>query len=144
MNYWDSSEASEDVLAREAYEAMKPCNFSHSLCMFAGCAKGGEQSDGTITKENEILEVKSGREFISEKECVDSSTTNEGMESCVKFPSSTPVEIVQLYRKLDLHRRELEKQRIYVQGKLLKDIEQGNIFQTNDVEEELTDSLTEE
>ena len=25
MNYWDSSEASEDVLAREADEAMKPC-----------------------------------------------------------------------------------------------------------------------
>ena len=43
----------------------------------------------------------------------DWSIANEGMESCVKFPSSTPVEIVHLYRKLDLERRELEKQRIY-------------------------------
>lgn len=42
MNYWDSSEASEDVLVREADELMKPCIFSHSLCMFARCAKDGE------------------------------------------------------------------------------------------------------
>ena len=39
--------------------------------MFVGYAKDGEKSDGTITKENEALEVKSGREFLSEKECVD-------------------------------------------------------------------------
>ena len=71
MNYWDSSEASEEVMARETDEAMKPCNFSHSLCMFARCAKDGEQCNGTVTKENEILEVKSVREFLSEKECVD-------------------------------------------------------------------------
>ena len=49
MNYWDSSEASEDVLAREADEAMKPCNFSHSLCMFVGCVKDGEQCGETAT-----------------------------------------------------------------------------------------------
>ena len=71
MNYWDSSEASEYVLVRELDEAMKPCNFSHSLCMFAGCVKDGEESDGTITKDNETLEVKFGREFLSEKESVD-------------------------------------------------------------------------
>ena len=71
MNYWDSSEASEEVLARETDEAMKPYIFSHNLCMFAGCAKDGEQSDGTITKENKTLEVKSGREFLSKKESVD-------------------------------------------------------------------------
>ena len=41
------------------------------------------------------------------------------MESCVKFPNSTPIEIVELYIKLDLQRRELEKQRIYTQDKLL-------------------------
>jgi len=36
MKYWDSSEESKDVLAREADEAMKPCIFkSHNLCMFA-------------------------------------------------------------------------------------------------------------
>ena len=71
VNYWDSSEACEDVLARETDEAMKPYIFSRSLCMFAGCAKDGEKFDGTVTKENETLEVKSGREFLSEKESVD-------------------------------------------------------------------------
>ena len=71
MNYWDSSEASEDVLVRETYEAMKPYIFSHSLCMFAGCAKDSEQSDRNVTKENENLEVKSGRELLSEKESID-------------------------------------------------------------------------
>ena len=58
MTYWDSSEASEDVFVTEVGEAMKPCNFSHSLCMFAGYVKDGEQSEGTITKENETLKVK--------------------------------------------------------------------------------------
>ena len=67
MNYWDSLEASEDVLVRETDEAMKPYIFSHSLCMFAGCAKDGEQFGGTVTKENKTLEVKSGREFLLEK-----------------------------------------------------------------------------
>ena len=42
------------------------------------------------------------------------------MEICVKFPISTPIEIVELYRMLELQRRELEKQRIYTQDKLLK------------------------
>ena len=32
----------------------------------------------------------------------DWSRTSEGMESCVKFPSYTPIEIVELYIKLDL------------------------------------------
>ena len=68
------------------------------------------------------------------------------MESCVKFPSSTLVEIVQLYQKLDLQRRNLEKQGIYTQGELLKekDKEQGDILQTNDMEKGLTDSLMED
>ena len=71
MNYWDSSEAYEEVMARETDEAMKPYIFSHSLCMFAGCAKYGEQFDGTVTKENETFEVKSSRWLLSEKESVD-------------------------------------------------------------------------
>ena len=50
---------------------MKPCIFSHSLCMFAGCAKDGEKSDETVTEENETLEVKSGGEFLSKKEGTD-------------------------------------------------------------------------
>ena len=51
----------------------------------------------------------------------DWSKTSEGMESHVKFPNSTPIEIFELYRKLDLQRRELENQRIYTQDELLKD-----------------------
>jgi len=42
------------------------------------------------------------------------------MDNCVKFPKSTPIEIIELYRKLDFQRRELEKQRIDVQERLLK------------------------
>ena len=39
----------------------------------------------------------------------DWSTTSEGIENCVKFPNSIPIEIFELYRKLDLQRRKLEK-----------------------------------
>ena len=38
----------------------------------------------------------------------------------------------------------MEKKRIYFQGELLKDTEQGNIFQTDDVEEGPVDSLIED
>lgn len=41
------------------------------------------------------------------------------MENRVKFPSFIPNEVVELYRKLDLQRRELERQRTYVQDNLL-------------------------
>ena len=72
MNYWDSSEEYEDVLAREADEAMKPCIFkSHSLCMFAGCAKVGGQSGEIVTERNEPLEMKSDGECLLEEEGVD-------------------------------------------------------------------------
>ena len=43
----------------------------------------------------------------------DWSNTSGGMENHVKFPRSTPNEVVELYRKLDLQRRELERQRTY-------------------------------
>ena len=50
----------------------------------------------------------------------DWSTTSEGIENCVKFPNSSPIEIIELYRMLKLQRRKLEKQRIYTHDKLLK------------------------
>ena len=69
MNYWDGSEECEDVLAKEADKAMKPCIFKyHSLCMFAGCAQDGEKSSETIIENNETLEVKSDGKILSEKE----------------------------------------------------------------------------
>ena len=48
----------------------------------------------------------------------------------MKFPSSTPNEVVELYRKLDLQRRELERQRAYVQDNLLR--KQGRKVSMND------------
>ena len=61
----------------------------------------------------------------------DWSTTSEGVKNCVKFPNSTPIEIVELYRKLDLQRRNLEKQRIYAQGEFLKDKDKVIVFNNN-------------
>lgn len=63
----------------------------------------------------------------------DGSSTREGMENRVKFPSSTPNEVVKLYRKLDLLRRELERQRTYVQVNLLK--KKGKRVFMNDIHE---------
>ena len=60
----------------------------------------------------------------------DWSRAGEGMENYVKFLSSTPNEIFELYRKLDLQRRELERQRTYVQDNLLR--KQGRKFFMND------------
>ena len=42
------------------------------------------------------------------------------MENCAKFPKSNSIEVIELYRKLDFQRRELEKKRIDVQDRLLK------------------------
>jgi len=39
----------------------------------------------------------------------DLSIIKEGMENYVKFRKFTPVEVVELYRKLDFQRMELEK-----------------------------------
>ena len=51
----------------------------------------------------------------------------------MKFPSSTPNEIFELYRKLDLQRRELERQRTYTQDNFLK--KQGKKVFMNDSHE---------
>ena len=60
------------MLTREAYEAMKPCIFnSHSLCMFAGCAKDDEQYGETVKKMNKALEVKYDGECLLEEEGID-------------------------------------------------------------------------
>ena len=72
MNYWNSSEESEDVLLREADEAMKPCIFkSHSFCMFSGCAKDDGQSSETFIDTNETLKVKYDGEGLSHKEGIE-------------------------------------------------------------------------
>ena len=70
----------------------------------------------------------------------DWSITSEGMESCVKFPNSTPIENFELYRKLDLQRRELEKQRICTQDKLLN-VKDKEIFMNHSQETEDKDVI---
>lgn len=72
MEYWNSSEQFEDMLTREADEAMKPCVFKfHSLCVFAGCVEDDGKSSETITKMNKSLEVKYDGECLLEEEGVD-------------------------------------------------------------------------
>ena len=72
MDYWHSSEQFEDMLTREADEAMEPCDFnSHSLCMFPGYAEDDGQSGETITNRNGALEVKYDVERHLEEESVD-------------------------------------------------------------------------
>ena len=72
MNYWNSSKELEDMLTREADEVMKFFIFkSHSLCMFAGCANYGGQSDETIIEMKETLVVKSDGECLSKEEGTD-------------------------------------------------------------------------
>lgn len=57
LDYWQSSEQFEDMLTKEADEAMKPCDFdSYSLCMFAGYAEDDGQLVEIITTTNEALE----------------------------------------------------------------------------------------
>ena len=72
MDYWQSSEKFEDMLTKEADEAMKRCDFdSYSLCMFAGYAEDNGQSIEIVTTKNEALEVKYEEESSSEEEGVD-------------------------------------------------------------------------
>ncbi len=67
----------------------------------------------------------------------DLSITKEGMENCVKFPNSTPIEIIELYVKLYFQRRELEKQRIYTQDKLLKKEDKEIVMNDNHKKKEI-------
>ena len=91
--------------------------------MFAGTAQGDEQAlefvqeelnlksvqiDAEIARSQEEMKTKESNQNIgAEREgpVDDWLKSGEGMENCVKFPSSTPNEIVELYRKLDLQRR---------------------------------------
>jgi len=101
----------------------------------------GEVGEVDLSKDKEetITELKKEEDYAkylkkAENASNDWSITKEGMENCVKFPNSTPTEIIELYRKLDFQRRELEKKRIYTHDKLLKK-EDKDIF-ANDNEKE--------
>ena len=94
MDYWNSSEEFEDMLTREADEAMKPCIFkSHSLCMFVGCAEDDGWSSETITEINETLEVKYDGECLLEKEGTNLLKQNEIIDEFL-FGVRQPVEAI--------------------------------------------------
>ena len=55
----------------------------------------------------------------------------------MKFPNSIPIEIIELYRKLDFQRRKLEKQRVYTQDKLLKKEDKEIVMNENHKEKRM-------
>ena len=109
-------------MLEEANKTEKSCVFkTNELCMFVGTSQDDEQAlEFVKEKEGSNENIQQNIEAKKERPSDDWSTTNKGTERHVKFPNSTPIGIVELYRKLDLQRRELEKQRIYTQDKMLK------------------------
>ena len=141
-------------MLEEAVKTENSCGFkTDELCVFAGTSQEEEQAlefvqereelnlkavqiDAEIARSQKEMKTKESNYNIgAEREgpTDDWSRAGEGMENCVKFPSSTPNEVVELYRKLDLQRRELERQRTYVQNNLLR--KQGRKVFMNDSHE---------
>ena len=54
-----------------------------------------------------------------------------------EISKSTPIEIIELYRKLDFQRREMEKQRIDVQDRLLKKEDKKIVMNDNHKKKEM-------
>ena len=131
MEFEDSTRRSvQREVLEEAVETEKSCGFkTKKLCMFAGTVQGDEQAlefvqereelnlktvqiDAEIARSQEEMKTEESNQNIgAEREGIvnDWLKAGEGMENYVKFPSSTPNEVVELYRKLDLQRRELER-----------------------------------
>ena len=66
------------------------------------------QIDAEIARSQEGMKTKESNQNVGakrEEPADDWLRVDEGMENCLKFPSSTPNEIVELYRKIDLQRR---------------------------------------
>ena len=134
MEFEDSTRRSvQREVLEEAVETEKYCGFKNNkLCMFAGTAQGDEQALEFVQEELNLKAVQIDAEMARSQEAMKTKESNqnvdaekerpadEGMENYVKFLSSTPNEIVELYRKLDLQRRELERKRTYVQDNLLR------------------------
>lgn len=100
---------------------------SYDLNMFVGTEQGDEQALEFVQEVLNLKAVQIDDEKMKTKEsnqnvgpADDWSKVVEGIENCVKFPSSTPNEVVEFYRKLDLQRRELERQRTHVLKYLLE------------------------
>ena len=59
------------------------------------------KKEGHLLKEVKKEEVYEKYLAKGKRKSHDLPITKEGMESYVKFPNSTPIEIIELYRKLD-------------------------------------------
>ena len=116
-------------MLEKATKTENSCGFkTKELCMFAGTSHGDEQAlkfveeeklnlisiqiNNKIARSREELKTRESNENIeaeNEGPSDDRSRTSEGIKGCVRFPKSTPIEVVELYRRLDFQRRELEK-----------------------------------
>ena len=155
LNQMKDSERQRELLTEASSETTRSYVFkTNDLCVIAGTSKDVEQilkffkekklnlksvqNDAEIARSQKEMKIEGSHgniqqniEAEEEGPSDDWSKASEGMESYVKFPSSTPIEIVELYRKLDLQRRKLEKQRIYTQGELLKEKDEEIVLNNN-------------
>lgn len=116
----------------------------HQFTMMIGTMEIAMETIETMSKNEGHLmkDVKKEETYVNdltlgERTSEDLSITKEGMENCVKFPNSTPIEIIELYRKLDFQRRESEKQRIDVQERLLKKENKNIVMNENHKKKEM-------
>ena len=124
------SEQQRKMLTEASSETTRSYVFkTNDLCVIAGTSQGVEQTLKFVKEEELNLKyihnyakiaryqkemktngshgnIQQNIELEEEEPSDDWSAANEGMEICVKFPSSTPIEIVKLYRNLDLQGRE--------------------------------------
>ena len=116
MEFEDSTRRSvQREVMEEALNIEKSCSFkTNKLCMFAGTVQGDEQAlefvqeelnlkaiqiDAEMARSQEEMKTKESNQNIgAEREgpADDWSRAGEGMENCVKFPSSNPNEIVKI------------------------------------------------
>lgn len=110
-------------MLKKEVKTKKSCGFkAGELCMFAGTEQGDKQAFESVQEELNLKAIQINDEKMKTKEsnqnvgpADDCSRVVEGIKGYVKFPSSTPKEVVELYRKLYRERRELERQMTYVQ-----------------------------
>ena len=123
----------EEVL-EEAAKTESSCGLkTKKLCVFAGTPLEDEQasefvdekktlnlksvqinaeivrSQGEMKTEGSNEGIQQNVEAEREGPIEDWSRKSRGIKGCVRFPTSTPIEVVELYRRLDSQRREFGK-----------------------------------
>jgi len=107
-------QCTERLLQEE--EVQRPYIFYFDNCLMIADFVGENgtylaQVDNQMKEEEKEHLLKDVKEDLAEEEgpCDDGSKENEEMGDCVKFPNFTSSKIIELYRELDLQRRNLEK-----------------------------------